>query len=62
VSCKFQLISSDVQYLRNQAKESIKEYATEYLPEQYQISLTALDSIIKRAFDIMETATQIRGY
>jgi hypothetical protein len=62
VSCKFQLISSDVQYLREQAKESIKEYATEYLPEQYQISLTALDSIIKRAFDIMETATQIRGY
>jgi hypothetical protein len=62
VSCKFQLISYDVQYLRNQAKESIKEYATEYLPEQYQISLTALDSIIKRAFDIMETATQIRGY
>jgi hypothetical protein len=62
VSCKFQLISSDVQYLRNQAKESIKEYATEYLLEQYQISLTALDSIIKRAFDIMETATQIRGY
>jgi hypothetical protein len=51
-----------VQYLRNQVKESIKEYATEYLPEQYQISLTALDSIIKRAFDIMETATQIRGY
>jgi hypothetical protein len=51
-----------VQYLRNQAKESIKEYATEYLPEQYQISLTALDSIIKRAFDIMETATQIRVY
>jgi hypothetical protein len=62
VSCKFQLISSDVQYLREQAKESIKEYATEYLPEQYQISLTALDSIIKRAFDIMETATQIRVY
>jgi lipopolysaccharide/colanic/teichoic acid biosynthesis glycosyltransferase len=62
VSCKFQLISSDVQYLRNQAKESIKEVATEYLLEQYQISLTALDSIIKRAFDIMETATQIRGY
>ncbi len=26
-----------------------------YLPEQYQICLTALDEIIKRAFDILET-------
>ncbi len=39
-------ISSDVQYLREQAKESIKEYATDHLPEQYQICLVALDSII----------------
>ena len=51
-----QLISSDVQYLRTQAKESIKEYATEYLPEQYQVCLCALDSIIKRAFEIMENS------
>jgi transcriptional regulator len=36
-------ISSDMQYLRKQAKESIKEYVTEHLPEQYQICLTALD-------------------
>ena len=46
-------ITSDIQYLRNQAKESIKEYATEYLPEQYQVCLVALDSIIKRVFDIL---------
>jgi hypothetical protein len=49
-------ITSDIQYLCNQAKESIKEYATEYLPEQYQVCLTALDEIIKRAFDILETS------
>jgi transcriptional regulator len=30
-------ISSDIAYSRNQAKESIKEYTTEHLPEQYQI-------------------------
>ena len=48
-------ISLDMQYLREQAKESIKEYATEYLPEQYQVCLTALDEIIKRAFDVLET-------
>jgi predicted transcriptional regulator len=53
-------ISSDMQYLRNQAKESIKEYATEYLPEQYQVCLTALDEIIKRAFDILETSEDNR--
>jgi transcriptional regulator len=46
-------IVSDVQYLREQAKGTIKEYTTEYLPEQYQLCLTALDEIIKRAFEIL---------
>jgi predicted transcriptional regulator len=53
-------ISSDMKYLRNQAKESIKEYVTEHLPEQYQVCLTALDAIIKRAFDILETSPDNR--
>jgi DNA-directed RNA polymerase specialized sigma24 family protein len=48
-------IGSDVQYIREQAKESIKEYVTEHLPEQYQVCLTALDEIIKREFDILES-------
>ena len=48
-------ITSDVQYLRSQAKQSIKEYVTEHLPEQYQVCLTALDEIIKRAFNVLET-------
>jgi predicted transcriptional regulator len=51
-----QSISSDVQYLRNQAKESISEYVTEHLPEQYQVCLTALDEKIKREFDILENS------
>jgi len=51
-----QLISADVQYLRSQAKESIKEYVTEHLPEQYEVCLSALDTILKHAFDILETA------
>jgi hypothetical protein len=46
--------------LRNQAKESIKEYVTEHLPEQYQVCLTALDTIIKHAFDILETSPDNR--
>ena len=45
--------SSDMQYLCKQAKETIKEYVTEHLPEQYQVCLTALNAIIKRTFDIM---------
>src|ERR687888_873942 len=53
-------ITSDIQYLRNQAKESIREYVTEHLPEQYQVCLTALDAIIKRAFEILETSDDNR--
>src|ERR671931_274096 len=53
-------ISLDLQYLRNQAKESIKEYVTEHLPEQYQVCLTALDAIIKHAFEILQTSPDNR--
>jgi orotate phosphoribosyltransferase-like protein len=53
-------ITSDVQYLREQAKGTIKEYVTEHLPEQYQVCLTALDEIIKRAFEILETSSDNR--
>ena len=53
-------ISSDITYLRSQAKESIRQYTTDHLPEQYQVCLTALDSIIKRAFDIVETSDDNR--
>ena len=53
-------ITSDMQYLRKQAKESIREYVTEHLPDQYQVCLTALDAIIKRAFDILETSDDNR--
>ncbi|MFL6506914.1 MAG: hypothetical protein ACJ704_03135, partial [Nitrososphaeraceae archaeon] len=31
------------------------EYVTEHLPQQYEVCLTALESIIKRAFNILET-------
>jgi hypothetical protein len=47
-------IVSDVQYLREQAKGTIKEYVTEHLPEQYQVCLYALDTILKNAFVIMQ--------
>jgi hypothetical protein len=53
-------ISLDMQYLRSQAKQSIREYVTEHLPEQYQVCLNALDAIIKRAFEILETSPDNR--
>ncbi len=55
-----QSISSDLQYLRSQAKESIKEYLTEHLPEQYQVCLSALDTILKHAFEILQTSEDNR--
>src|ERR687886_258948 len=47
------LIGTDVQYLRSKAKENIKEYVTQHLPEQYQVCLCALDAVLKNAFVIM---------
>jgi predicted transcriptional regulator len=55
-----QSISLDMQYLRTQAKESIKEYVTEHLPEQYQVCLCALDTILKHAFEILQTSDDNR--
>jgi transcriptional regulator len=53
-------IGSDVQYLRSQAKESIKEYVTEHLPEQYQVCLSALDTILRHVYEILETSDDNR--
>ncbi len=53
-------VVSDVQYLREQAKGTIKEYVTEHLPEQYQICLSALDTILKHAFEILQTSPDNR--
>ena len=53
-------IVEDVQYLRKQAKESIREYTTEYLPEQYQVCLAALDTILKNTFVILQKSQDNR--
>jgi hypothetical protein len=52
--------TSDIQHLCSQAKESIKEYVTEHLPEQYEVCLCALDTILKHAFKILETSDDNR--
>ena len=53
-------ITSDVQYLREQAKGTIKEYVTEHLPEQYQVCLSALDTILKHAYEILQDSDDNR--
>ena len=53
-------ISSDIQYLRNQARETIKQYVTDHLPEQYQVCLSALDTILRHASEILETSPDNR--
>ena len=49
-------IASDIACIRSQAKETIKEYTTEYLPEQYRVCLSALDTILKHAYEILQTS------
>ena len=49
-----------MQYLREQAKGTIKEYVTEHLPEQYQVCLSALDTILKHAYEILQTSPDNR--
>lgn len=53
-------ISLDMQFLREQAKKSISEYVTEHLPTAYQVTLCALDSIIKHAYQIFQTSRDNR--
>jgi hypothetical protein len=53
-------VGEDMLYLRKQAKESIKEYVTEHLPEQYQICLCALDTILKNTFVILQKSQDNR--
>jgi hypothetical protein len=54
------VIGEDTLYLRKQAKESIREYVTEHLPEQYQICLSALDTILKNTFVILQKSQDNR--
>ena len=53
-------ITSDVQHVREQAKGTIKEYVTEHLPEQYQVCLCALDTILKHAYGILQISDDNR--
>jgi DNA-binding MarR family transcriptional regulator len=45
------IVSRDIAYLRQQAKENIKRYIDERLPEEYEKCLVGLTAITKEAWD-----------
>ena len=53
-------INADIGYIRKEAKETIKEYATDHFPEQYRVCLSALDTILRHAFEILQTSPDNR--
>ena len=44
-------ISRDIEYLRQKAKENIKKYIDERLPEEYEKCLVGITSILKEAWN-----------
>jgi len=43
-------VNRDLSYLRNQAKDNIRKYIDERLPEEYEKCLVGLNSIVKEAW------------
>jgi hypothetical protein len=49
-------ITFDLQHLRKEARETIKEYTTEQLPLQLKTSIVAVQNAIKQYWDISQKA------
>ena len=47
-------VNNDLQYLRQEAKENIKKYIDEKLPEEYEKTLCGLNSILREAWTISQ--------
>ena len=44
-------VNRDISYLRNQAKDNIKKYIDERLPEEYEKCMIGLNAITKEAWN-----------
>ncbi len=56
-------ISRDIQYLNQYAKNSIKKYIDERLPEEYEKCLVGLTAILREAWNAsQQTKTQEKRY
>ena len=49
-------INTDIQFLKQEAKENIRKYIDERLPFEYQKCLVGLDSIVCKMSDILSNA------
>ena len=54
------IISRDVYFLRQQAKDNIKGYIDERLPEEYEKCLIGLNAITKEAWDTAQSTKHRR--
>ncbi len=54
------IISRDVSYIRQQAKQNIKKYIDERLPKEYEKCLVGLTSILKEAWNTATNAEDKR--
>ncbi len=53
-------VNNDLSYVREQAKENIKQYVDEKIPEEYEKCLIGLNSILKESWSMSETAVDKR--
>jgi transcriptional regulator len=54
------IICRDIAYLRQQAKENIKRYIDERLPEEYEKCLVGLNAITKEAWITVQQTEDMR--
>jgi len=53
-------VNKDLSFLREQAKENIKKYVDEKVPEEYEKCLTGISTILKASWNIVNNATDTR--
>jgi hypothetical protein len=53
-------INNDLSYLRKKARENIKKYVDEKIPEEYEKCLTGLNSILRESWSMSDTAIDKR--
>ena len=53
-------VNHDLAYLREQAKENIKQYVDEKIPEEYEKCLIGLNQILKESWSMSENAIDKR--
>lgn len=53
-------VNKDLSYLREQARENIKKYVDEKIPEEYEKCLTGLNSILRESWSMSDSAIDKR--